>query len=66
MVLWKMALAIVVGAILVKESRRATRAYGILREKLTASVDKFRAKMDESDVASDDHGHDSSVSPAPN
>lgn len=66
MVLWKTILGVVVGAVLVKESRRAARTYDILREKLVASVDKLRAKTDEPDVASGDHGHDSSVSPALN
>jgi len=66
MVPWKTILGVVVGAVLVKESRRAARAYDILREKLVASLDKLRAKAEEPNAASDDRGHDPSVNPVSN
>ena len=66
MVPWRIILGVVLGAILVKESRRVGRAYDGLREKLVASLDKFRGKHEEGDAATDDSGSDPSVSPASN
>ena len=66
MVPWRIILGVVLGAVLVKESRRMGRAYDLLRAKIVAPLGKFRAKTEEPDAAADDRGNDPSVSPASN
>jgi hypothetical protein len=66
MVPWRMTLGVLFGAVLVKESRRAGRAYDLIREKLVVSLGKFRAKTEDPDAAADDGRNAPSVSAACN
>jgi hypothetical protein len=62
---WRILLGAVLGAILVKESRRASGAYDSVRAKVLASLDKLRTKPTQNSIPTGD-GPESSTAPVSN
>jgi hypothetical protein len=62
---WRLIVGIILGAVIVKESHRASGAYDSVRAKVLASLDKLRTKPTQNSIPTGD-GPESSTAPVSN